>query len=173
MNKTPTSTKDFPGTAANRHGNLADFAAKCAPTDWEARNTIANDRRVYIQQLEKIECPSEKITEAVIAYQKSFINRTEWLKRKLVNRGDLEQYEERLTKQHESVFERKRDPEDSDEEHGRGTYNLCRGLASNAQIDNRQPNGCFWDGALHTLSDNAVIGWHPEWKDQFKKDTAK
>ena len=167
------NTSQEPGTAKNRSCNLTDYAVHCTPDYWDAVNIAITEKPLYIQQLQKIECTADEIHEAVIAFQKSFTNRTEWIKRKFLNLSDLEQYEEKLTQQHKRIFNRKRDPNDSDEVHGRYTFNECSLHASNAQIDNRHPNGQFWDGTLHTLADRTIIGWHPKWEEFFKKESDK
>lgn len=162
-----------PGAAKNRLDELLDFAAHCTPTEWEAFDESLNNPRVYVKQLEKIEAPAKDITDAVIQYHKGFTNRIKWLEDKLVTEGDLDVYEGRLKYHHTLIFEGKRDENDSEVKQGQYILKECQRDAHLLQIGVRSPYTGFSDGALHTLADNAIIGWHPKWKEFFKKEEAK
>ena len=168
------NTSQEPGTAKNRDEDLVDHAAQCTPLDeWQALDNSLREHRLYVQQLEKIEAPAKTITKAIIEYQKSFINRFRWLEKQTVTEGDLKEYENSLKYIHENLSEKKRDQNCSDVERGREILNECQHDAFFIHIGSRKPYTGFSDGTLHTLSDNAIIGWHPKWKEIFKKDNAK
>jgi len=125
--------------------------------------------RVFVQQLKLISVKDRRIFFAIKDYFRAFEQRSRWIREELLQVGELDLYETRLTEEWEIRFEQLRDQlgdETADQEMGR----LAKELYSWVENGPHQPirpqvnEPSMARGSYHILSDNLVVGWHPEFK---------
>jgi hypothetical protein len=125
--------------------------------------------RVFVQQLKLINVKDRRIFFAIKDYFRAFEQRSRWIREELLQVGELDLYETRLTEEWEIRFEQLRDQlgdETADQEMGR----LAKELYSWVENGPHQPirpqvnEPSMARGSYHILSDNLVVGWHPEFK---------
>lgn len=125
--------------------------------------------RVFVQQLKLINVKDRRIFFAIKDYFRAFEQRSRWIREELLQVGELDLYETRLTEEWEIRFEQLRD-QLGDETADQEMCRLAKELYSWVENGPLQPirpqvnEPSMARGSYHILSDNLVVGWHPEFK---------
>lgn len=125
--------------------------------------------RVFVQQLKLINVKDRRIFFAIKDYFRAFEQRSRWIREELLQVGELDLYETRLAEEWEIRFEQLRD-QLGDETADQEMCRLAKELYSWVETGPLQPirpqvnEPSMARGSYHILSDNLVVGWHPEFK---------
>jgi hypothetical protein len=124
--------------------------------------------RNYVRQLEIIGSDYDSMLEAANDFLRAAIDRSDWAKRGLVDRSSFDEFENVLTRHWKakkdivSIVAKGETPEAS----GRMLYSECSILQ--APLEGRAVPPHFIPGCFHALSDNFVVGWHPDYRTVLK-----
>ncbi|MFO1442053.1 hypothetical protein KDN24_02205 [Bacillus sp. Bva_UNVM-123] len=149
----------------NQKLSLKELAPRPSKEDIENELVILKN---YLGQLDLIECDYTDKIEAISDYLRASINRTIWASHGDISESNLLIYEEELVKKWNNkrkiinLTEKSLSPE----EKGNLLYLRCKDDSLN--IDYLSVPGFFTPGCYHALSDDLIIGWHPEYKKLFK-----
>ncbi len=127
-------------------------------------------RRVYVRQMELIECDSDEKLRAASDFLRAATDRTHWSDRGQVDEQSLSEFDDRLerrwTTSRRSISLQARAL--SDEEIGQLLLSECvKPVGDRLQGMDVPPH--FPPGSVHALADKVSIGWHPRYKDLLKK----
>jgi hypothetical protein len=131
----------------------------------------AHENSTFVRQLELIKAGKRRIAAAIRDYYRAFEQRSRWLRDDLVIGMDLHKYEKRLSEEWELVFDAMRD--DLGEKAAEGAKELAaRSVLQWAERTTLAIRPSVTEpfvsrGSLHMLSDEARIGWHPDFKDRL------
>lgn len=149
----------------NQKLSLKEFASR--PTDQEIQNEYNSIRR-YVEQLDIIDCDYTDKIEAISDYLRASTNRTLWANRGDISEASLNIYEEELItkwKNKKTIINLSKKNLSANEQ-GKLLYFHCKDNSIN--IDHLSVPTFFTSGCYHTLTDEMVIGWHPEYKRLLK-----
>lgn len=131
----------------------------------------AHETSTFVRQLELVRAGKHRIAAAIRDYYRAFEQRSRWLRDDLVVGMDLDKYERRLIEEWEMVFEAMRD------ELGDAAAEDAKVMAAQSVLKwaERTPfpirpqvtQPFVTRGSFHMLSDEARIGWHPEFRDRL------
>lgn len=145
----------------DRRTVLHSFAIK--PNQDEI-DTALRELRIYIQQLDLIDCDDDEKIRAVIDFMKAESDRTMWSVNGTVDEESFDEYEEGLVRTWE--FIRKKMVlelgDRSEIEKGKATYYNCS--LHKAKLEGIDVPDHFTPGSFHALADAERVGWHPEYK---------
>ena len=137
---------------------------------------VANDSRLFVEQLRSLEISQTRIQHAIIDYYRAFEQRSSWARENLLVSGEIEEYEDRLvdewTRYREVVFERI-DLSQGNEvcvNVGRDLYNWAQ-QASFLRIRERVTEPYVIRGAFHILANarpSPRIYWHPHFLERLR-----
>jgi hypothetical protein len=142
----------------------------------------AHEDSTFVRQLEIIKAGKHRIAAAIRDYYRAFEQRSRWIRDDLVVGLDLHQYEKRLCEEWEMVFEAMRDDvgdtatDEAQEQAARSVLAWAERTTIPIRPSVTEP--FVSRGSLHMLSDEARIGWHPEFRARLesllgtKEDTA-
>lgn len=154
-----------------RDDNLPlDYGDEPEPT----QEQVAEDDRVFVEQLKLILLHHERIRQAVYDHNRAFLQRSRWQREHLLNIGELDRYDRRLLEEWKRVFVPLDEPSDEDEITDDAKRSQARQLYGRFQeralpeIRSEVRSGYVPLGSLHILADRLQIGWHPEWIDLLK-----
>lgn len=144
-----------------------------APTPPAAAIEAELPQRCYIKQLDLIGSDDAQKLRAANDYLRAAYDRTEWAARGIVHRSSIEEFQEQLvriweSKQQLSALEMEGRP---DEHVGRHLFASCSTVS--AELQGLKPPAHFASGCYHSLSDEAVVGWHPRFRDLLPKASSK
>ena len=123
---------------------------------------------VFVYQLELVEVGQRRLSAAIRDYYRAFEQRSRWLRDDLVVGMDLHKYEKRLVEEWELVFDAMRDELGSSatdqvqEEAARSVLAWAEQTPMPIRPNVTEP--FVSRGSFHMLSDDARIGWHPEFE---------
>lgn len=125
--------------------------------------------RTYIKQLDIIDCSDDDKLNAVTDFLQASADRTFWGDKGLVHELSFEEFEEELKRvwlnvKREILIEKKTL---TDEEKGQLIYGKCS--MHKTQLQNMSVPVHFVPGSFHALSDEKVIGWHPDYEKRVKE----
>jgi hypothetical protein len=131
----------------------------------------AHKGSTLVRQLEIIDAGKRRISSAIRDYYRAFEQRSRWLREDLVVDLDLQKYEKRLFEEWELVFDSMCD-ELGETAAASAKKKAARSVLAWAErviipIRPRVIEPFVTRGSLHMLSDEARIGWHPEFRDQL------
>lgn len=118
----------------------------------------------YLRQLKLIDLHDEEAWEAAIDFLRASNMRADWGKRGLVQADGFEAYERELT----GTWRRGRRQVALDyvdataEQRGQRLFDLC--CSSRVALEGQETPGVFCRGSFHTLADQLVVGWHPDYR---------
>lgn len=154
-----------------RDDNLPlDYGDEPEPT----QEAVAEDDRVFVEQLKLILLHHERIRQAVYDHNRAFLERSRWQREHLLNIGELDTYDRRLLEEWKRVFIPLDEPSDEDEVTADDKRRQARQLYGRLQdrtlpeIRSEVRSGYVPLGSLHILADRLQIGWHPQWIDLLK-----
>jgi hypothetical protein len=152
-----------------RTKKLIDFAIDKLPSNAILQKEAQN-RPVYVQQLQIIDLDSSDIIEAISDFLRAKTNRQEWIEREIVDEKSMKDFQERLLSFHSA--ERKcvltAYKNYSLEEQGAMIYFSCKKRGET--INEMTPPDRTISGTYHFLADQRIIGWHPNWEKIIKKE---
>ncbi len=150
-----------------RHGALGLLVPTTgSPTPAEVDAVLATTP-MFVQQLLKVQMPTEDVVRAVSDYLRSDADRTLWAADGRIVAESLDALHDTL----EAHFRITRGEiedllTDKDEEtRGRTVYRRC--VSHQAPLDGRNVPGYFIPGTFNMLADNVRVGWHPHYADYF------
>lgn len=128
----------------------------------------AHEDFTFVRQLEIIKAGKRRIAAAIRDYYRAFEQRSRWLRDDLVVGMDLHKYEKRLSDEWELIFEAMRDDlgdaatDEAQEKAARSVLAWAERTTIPIRPSVTEP--FVSRGSLHMLSDEARIGWHPEFR---------
>lgn len=128
----------------------------------------AHQDSTFVRQLAIIKAGKQRIAAAIRDYYRAFEQRSRWIREDLVVGLDLQKYEKRLCEEWELVFEAMRDDvghsatDEAQEQAARSVLAWAERTTIPIRTSVIEP--FVSRGSLHMLSDDARIGWHPEFR---------
>jgi len=151
-----------------RKRELLDFTRVYPLSNEEVQKQVKIDP-LYLRQLDVIGSSDDELIEAVIDFLKANTNRYEWIERGIIDEDIASDFESKL-----STFwknQRKRikltQSKLSEEEQGQLLYTDCK--SRQETIREMSPPESTIAGTYHTLANEPVIGWHPNWDKLLSK----
>jgi hypothetical protein len=123
--------------------------------------------RTYVRQLQIIDTEYERQVEAVTDYLRSSADRTIWSARGLVHKDSFTEFERDLR----SAWQNLKTEADltcinpTEVNKGRLLYSKC--CRHTATLQNMDISSSFTRGSFHTLAEDKIIGWHPDYKSKL------
>lgn len=151
----------------NQKQSLKELAP--GPTTEEIQSEYSAVRR-YVEQLDIINCDYTEKIEAISDYLRASANRTIWASKGYISDNSFDSYEEdliRVWKNENSIISLIQ-KNLTHEERGKFLYLKCK--EKNINIAHLCVPSFFVPGCYHALSDEMVLGWHPEYEKKFKGD---
>lgn len=168
--------KDFRNelTAKYREVNQKLSLVEIAPKP--SKDMINNELeafRVYVEQLDIVDCDYTDKIEAVSDYLRASANRTAWADKGDISKDAISSFSEELVR----IWNNKKKVLDitqkssEENERGRLLYFECK----DKQVDTGifVAPSFFTSGCFHALADDESIGWHPEYKKILKDRRSK
>ncbi len=146
---------------------LNSTPAEVNPADVEAELRC----RVYVRQLEAVNCEENELVQAVNDFLRSAVDRTTWSERGDVLEGSFHEFEEGLRRTWQS-HKMRLDIEQKgamEEERGRLLFAQCIGIQ--LRLQGMDVPAYFVPGSFHTLADSLQIGWHPRYREMTTKSS--
>lgn len=122
---------------------------------------------IFVQQLMKVQMPTEHVVRAVSDFLRSDADRTQWAADGRIIEESLDELHDAL----EAHFHITRDEVEEtqaslgSEVRGRQLYRRC--VTHQAAIEGRSVPGYFIPGTFNMLADTARVGWHPDYTTFF------
>jgi hypothetical protein len=151
------------------------FKQEALPIDEDLREftlddatKAAHEDSTFVRQLAIIKAGKRRIAAAIRDYYRAFEQRSRWIRDDLVVGLDLHKYEKRLCEEWELVFEAMRDDvgdaatDEAQEQAARSVLAWAERTSIPIRPSVTEP--FVSRGSLHMLSDEARIGWHPEFR---------
>lgn len=129
---------------------------------------IANDDRIFVEQLRLIESPNRVIRNAVVNYYRALEQRSRWSRDNLLKPGEINKYLNRLKSEWDeqcSLLELTADTstEVAKVESGKKLYVVCQNDCA-LPIRPDFKSAYVARGSYHDLSDVKEVGWHPDYE---------
>ena len=128
-------------------------------------------KRVYIEQLDIIDCDYTEKVEAINDYLRAAIDRATWAENGDISMQSIQTYESNLKRtwklQKRIVMLEKKN--ESSEDQGKMIYYKCQD--KNVEMDSVYVPDFFKNGCYHALANNLEIGWHPQYSELIKEES--
>lgn len=144
----------------------------------EGQIDVANDPRLFVEQLRVLDLSATRIRSAIIDYYRAFEQRSNWARESLLISGEIEEYEDRLvdewSRYREIVFERLSDT-GNDEAclvAGKELYRWAEMETTMLRIRERVTEPFVVRGAFHILANASPrprVYWHPRFLDRLQQ----
>jgi hypothetical protein len=151
-----------------RQRELFDFTLEYPLKDEDIQKQVKT-HPCYLKQLDLIESSDEELIEAVIDFLKANVNRQNWIEHEIIDEDIALDFELKL-----STFwrnQRKRieltESSLSQTKQGQLLYTDCK--SRQETIRGMSPPESTIAGTYHTLANEPVLGWHPNWEKIFSK----
>ena len=139
--------------------------------DEQTAEIPAYDTFRFVRQLELAKAGKRRVALAVQDYYRAFEQRSRWLRQELLLIGDLGNYERRLVREWEHVFEAMRDElgASAAEQAKEASARKILEWAERVSIPIRPAvtEAFVTRGSLHILADDLRVGWHAEFRDRL------
>lgn len=129
---------------------------------------------IFIRQLELTKAGKHRIVGAVRDYYRAFEQRSRWMREDLLLVGELSKYERKLIEEWELVFGAMIDEcgkdatDDAKERLARNLLQWAEQVApTSIRIRSQVTEPFITRGSLHMLSDDLLVGWHPEFRERL------
>ncbi len=161
-----------------RNDNLPITFRQRRPDDID----VANDPRLFVEQLRALELPTTRLQAAIIDYYRAFEQRSSWARENLLVSNEIEEYEDRLidewTRYKEVVFETLSDESDDATclAAGRELYRWAERETTSLRIRERVAEPYVVRGAFHILANarpQPHVYWHPRFLAQLARVLGK
>jgi hypothetical protein len=139
---------------------------------------VSEDDRVFVAQLRLIAMGSQRMRKCIYDHNRAFAQRSRWQRDRLLEVGELGEYDAELIEAWERFFLPL-----SDDEGAEITEEESRARALKAFGDLDQSNlapirrdvrpGFVARGSLHMIADRLEIGWHPKWLEHLQHRIAE
>jgi hypothetical protein len=136
----------------------------------DSKIDVANDPRIFVEQLRTLELSATRIQNAIIDYYRAFEQRSSWARESLLVSGEIEEYEDRLvdewTRYREIVFEglNESSPDEVCLQAGKELYRWAEMETGMLRIRERVTEPYVVRGAFHILANarpSPRVYWHP------------
>lgn len=146
----------------NLPGLLTSFTADPAPAEV---HYLLNLRPCFVKQLDLVSIPADQQMRAVSDYLRTRATKTEWATRGAVYEGSFDEWDQGLIRHHAAIRSEVADvhSEKSEIIQGRITYSQCARI--HQSLEGREVPVHFCHGSFNVLSDQKLIGWHPQYRD--------
>ncbi|WP_206542362.1 ABC-three component system protein [Sphingomonas sanguinis] len=144
----------------------------------ESRIDVANDPRLFVEQLRALDLSATRIRNAIIDYYRAFEQRSSWARESLLISGEIEEYEDRLvdewSRYRELAFEQLND-NGSDEANlvaGKELYRWAEMETATLRIRERVTEPYVVRGAFHILANASPkprVYWHPRFLQRLQE----
>ncbi len=150
-----------------RKRELIDFAMEY-PSNEEVQKH-KKTHPCYLKQLDVIGSSDDELIEAVIDFLKANVNRQNWIENKIIDEDIASDFESKLSKFWENKRKAIKLTQNnlSEEEQGQLLYIECK--SRQETIRDMSPPESTIAGTYHTLANEPVLGWHPNWDKLFSK----
>ena len=146
------------------------FAAQALPIDVglddPAIGELSADDRTFVRQLQLIAAEHELLETAIRDYKRAYLQRSRWVRDKLVLDDELSRYEDRLVDewQHQRAIATQRARQAGTDEGRLQELGLeVYAATTNGRTWFRRVEEPFvMRGTLHQLADDLRVGWHPD-----------
>lgn len=161
-----------------RNDNLPITFRQRQPDDID----VANDPRLFVEQLRALELSTTRLQAAIIDYYRAFEQRSSWARENLLVSNEIEEYEDRLidewTRYREVVFETISDRSDNAAclAAGRELYRWAELETTSLRIRERVTEPYVVRGAFHILANarpQPHVHWHPRFLAQLARILGK
>lgn len=146
-----------------RKRELIDFALESPPKNEEIQKQLSI-RPCYIRQLDFVECSDDEIVEAVSHYLRADVNLHNWIEKEIIDEDIAQTFNDELKGFWGNQKKRIAITEKKISEVERGQLLLIDCKSKQVEIRGEQPPYPTIPGAYHSLANEKVLGWHPEWK---------
>lgn len=139
---------------------------------------VANDPRIFVEQLRALEISPARIQTAIIDYYRAFEQRSSWARENLLVSGEMEDYEARLidewARYREITFEALHDGSEDEVllQAGKELYRWAEMGALGIRIRERVTEPYVVRGAFHILANERPsprVYWHPRFMARLAK----
>jgi hypothetical protein len=124
--------------------------------------------RVYVRQLEMIDCDDEDKLEAVKDFLLASVDRTHWSEKGLVHDSSFDEFEENLIRTWRNNRRASAVEASHHDDINKGKLLYSRCSAHTAQLEGFDVPGHFTPGSFQALSDDGIVGWHPDYLNRLK-----
>lgn len=132
---------------------------------------LQHDGRPYVRQLEILELVPRQLHNAILDYQRAYLQDTRWLDVHLVDYDELEKFTKRLLDEWGRAFDHmcsELSEGASEGDKRKAGRNLLYTLGqSTLSIRNRFQDPFHARGKRHELADLRKIGWHPDFEEHL------
>lgn len=134
---------------------------------------VSDSDRIFVAQLRLMALGSARLRKCIYDHNRAFAQRSRWQRDRLLEVGELGQYDRELKEAWERFFLPAGDDDvEADEETVRRTardrfVELDRSDLASIRRDVRQ--GWVARGSLHVIADRLEIGWHPKWVEHLRE----
>ncbi|KLV42656.1 hypothetical protein SH16_02231 [Aeromonas caviae] len=154
--------------------NLTADYADAEPEDID----VDGDDRNFVEQLRIVGYTNMAIRVAIINYYRAYEQRSRWSRDGLVKPGELKNYLKKLKEEwdfHLSIMQPEFDLSNDDQckRLGRVVYDKCQEDKISNRIRKDFNHPYVARGSYHTLADELVIGWHPNYQSLLQKEDKK
>jgi hypothetical protein len=132
---------------------------------------VSDDDRIFVAQLRLIAMGSARLGKCIYDHNRAFAQRSIWQRDRLLEVGELSQYDRELREAWERFFLPLSDAEGltDDEIRAQALDHFSRLDQSDlAPIRRDVRAGFISRGSLQMMADRLEIGWHPQWLDHLK-----
>lgn len=136
------------------------------PTEKQIKTDL--NYRTYVKQLEVIDADYEDKLSAVTDFLRASADRTDWGEQGLVHESSFDSFEEDLKRAWKNN-KRASDLEFMDKEDllkGKLLYSKC--CSHTNKLQGMEIPNHFTPGSFHALSDEKIIGWHPDYNKKLE-----
>jgi hypothetical protein len=139
---------------------------------------IANDPRMFVEQLRALDLSTTRLQNAIIDYYRAFEQRSSWARENLLVSNEIEEYEDRLidewTRYKEVIFEAITDKNDDTAclAAGRELYRWAELETTALRIRERVTEPYVVRGTFHILANarpQPHVHWHPRFLEQLAR----
>jgi hypothetical protein len=136
----------------------------------DGRIDVANDTRLFVEQLRDLDVSPARIQRAIIDYYRAFEQRSSWARENLLISGEMEEYEDRLIEEwgrfREIIFETLHDAsgDDAFKAAGRQLYKWAETETGELRIRERVTEAYVVRGAFQILANARPmprVHWNP------------
>jgi hypothetical protein len=136
----------------------------------DGRIDVANDTRLFVEQLRDLDVSPARIQSAIIDYYRAFEQRSSWARENLLISGEMEEYEDRLIEEwgrfRDIIFETVHDASGNDalREAGRQLYKWAETETGELRIRERVTEAYVVRGAFQILANARPmprVHWNP------------
>ncbi|MCA1050988.1 hypothetical protein LCM14_14315 [Priestia aryabhattai] len=153
-----------------KHDRRTILASVSISQDQDIIEGNLKELSTYIKQLELINSKYEDKYSAVNDFLRAGIDRSYWAENSLVHESSFDEFEDSLTREWSNSNEEIEimHTDKSEIVRGKLLYLKCKRLEKH--LEGLEVPDHFVPGCFHALSDERVIGWHPNYKTQLERD---